>query len=118
MIKGEDVASRDRDDQRQDGRRDEALRTVAAAVAGRGLEAPATFLLEVARPLHLLVEQVFLVTHPILSPMFGQRLLFWANLFADTRAIERLQAILTGEEGARRAGPASCGAARRGRASG
>ncbi len=119
MIEGADVASSDRDDRHQDGRQDEALRTVAAVVASRGLEAPAMLLLEVARPLHLLVEQAFLVTHPILSPVFGQRLLFWANLFADPHAIERLQqAILAGEAGARRAGPAKCCAARQGRASG
>ncbi len=109
------MATTDRDDRDRDEQQDQALRAMAAAVVGRGLEAPAIFLLEAVRPLHLLVEQAFLVSHPILSPVLGERLLLWASLFADARAIERLQTILAGQDGARWPGLAGSGSARQGR---
>ena len=77
-----------------DGRRDEALQALVAAVASRNLEAPATFLLEVARPFHLLIQQVFFASHPLLRPWFGDWLLRWANLLEDAEALEQAQQLL------------------------
>jgi hypothetical protein len=67
----------------------EALRALAAAVAGRELVAPAVFLLQVARPLHLLLQQALFVAHPLLQPWFDDRLLLWADLLEDSEALER-----------------------------
>lgn len=73
---------------------DEALQALVAAVASRNLEAPAMFLLEVARPFHLLIQQAFFASHPLLRPWLGDWPLRWANLLEDAEALERVQQLL------------------------
>jgi hypothetical protein len=86
-------------------RRDEALTALLAAVTSRDLQAPAMFLLEVARPFHLLIQQAFLASHPLLSPWLGNRLLVWADLLEDTGTLERaLQLLASGRRGGGRPG--------------
>jgi len=76
--------------------RDAALRAFVAAVASRELQAPAIFLLEMARPFHLLIQQLLFIADPLLRPWLGTRLLLWTELLGDTATLERAQELLSG----------------------
>ncbi|HOG46811.1 MAG TPA: hypothetical protein PLJ35_13025 [Anaerolineae bacterium] len=65
-----------------------ALHGFPVALARRGLQAPALFLLDVAQPFRLLIQQALLVAHPLLSPWAGERLLHWADALQDDEALE------------------------------
>ncbi len=73
---------------------DEAVRALVAMVTSRGLEVPAVFCLEAARPLHMLLQQALLLADPFLRPWLGDGLPVWAGLLEDGEALERaLQAL-------------------------
>ncbi len=74
--------------------RQQALRALAGAVTRRHLQAPALFLLELARPFHLLMQQALYVAHPLLRPWIGDRALLWADLLEDAEAIEQARDLL------------------------
>lgn len=71
-----------------------AVREIVAAVEGHGLGAVALFVLEVIRPVHLLVQQVFLTASPLLDPWLGNRLSLWAGLLQDTDVLEQVSRLL------------------------
>ncbi len=50
---------------------DEELDTLARAIADRGLAAPATFFLELHRPLAFLSSQFMVVGSPVLAALLG-----------------------------------------------
>ncbi len=75
---------------------DEVLHALVSAVTDRHLEVPAAMLLEVARPFHLLIQQAFLLTHPLLRPWVGDRPLVWAEMLKDDGAIDRALRLLSG----------------------
>ena len=87
------------------GQQEEALQAFVAAVTARGLQAPALFLLETARPFHLLIQQALLVACPLLSPRRGERLLFWADLLEDPEALDRILDLLSPPRQGNGAGP-------------
>ena len=76
------------------GQQGEALDAFVAAVTARGLEVPAMMLLETARPFHLLIQQAFFLTHPLLRPWLGDRPLLWAHMLEDGDLLDRVLDLL------------------------
>ncbi len=74
--------------------RDEVLRALVSAVSRHDLQAPALFVLEAARPFHLLLQQALYVAHPLLRPWLGDRPAVWAELLDDPGTLEQARQLL------------------------
>ncbi len=70
---------------------EDELTALVDGLAGRGLETPALFLLEVASPFRLLVQQALLVAQPLLSPWAGDGMRRWARLLDDDAALAEVE---------------------------
>lgn len=70
---------------------DDALATLVEGLGRRGLEVPALFLLEVASPFRLLIQQALLMAQPLFSPWAGQALRSWAGLLDDGEALAEVE---------------------------
>lgn len=72
----------------------DAVERVAAALARRGLAAPAIVLLELLRPMGFLCGQALWIMEPILSPLTREGHRRLARWVADGDAIDRLLSTL------------------------
>lgn len=70
---------------------EDALAALVEGLACRGLEVPALFLLEVASPFRLLIQQALLMAQPLLSPWAGDGLRRWTDLLDDDEALAEVQ---------------------------
>lgn len=71
--------------------RDELIDSIARRVVGRGLAVPATFLLEMHKPLCFLGSQMLLLGTPILGPFVGfGRLARFSSLIENRENVELL----------------------------
>lgn len=72
-------------------RRDELINKVAEQVVKRGLETPATFFVEMNRPLSFIGGQALVFIAPVLGVIFDQRTIEeFARLMEDRKNIDRL----------------------------
>ncbi|MGA9347502.1 MAG: hypothetical protein WBW48_01695 [Anaerolineae bacterium] len=71
-------------------RREQLIGELAAKIAHWGLITPAILFLEVNRPFSFIGSQALLLFQPLLSPLLGNKVVEYAQLFEDRASVERL----------------------------
>lgn len=71
-------------------RREQLIGELAARIARWGLITPVILFLEVNRPFSFIGSQALLLFQPLLSPLLGNRVAEYAQLFEDRASVERL----------------------------
>ena len=71
-------------------RREQLIGELAARIARWGLITPAVLFLEVNKPFSFIGSQALLLFQPLLSPLLGNRVAEYVQLFEDRASVERL----------------------------
>jgi hypothetical protein len=71
-------------------RREQLIGELTARIARWGLITPAILFLEVNRPFSFIGSQALLFFQPLLSPLLGNKVVEYAQLFEDRTSVERL----------------------------
>jgi len=71
-------------------RREQLIGELAARIAHWGLITPAILFLEVNRPFSFIGSQALLFFQPLLSPLLGNKVVEYAQLFEDRASVELL----------------------------
>jgi hypothetical protein len=71
-------------------RREQLIGELAARIARWGLITPAILFLEVNRPFSFIGSQALLLFQPLLSPLLGNKVAEYAQLFEDRASVKRL----------------------------
>lgn len=71
-------------------RREQLIGELTARIARWGLITPAILFLEVNRPFSFIGSQALLFFQPLLSPLLGNKVVEYVQLFEDRTSVERL----------------------------